>query len=30
MGREEDAPVLFDPGVYYGDRETDLAFTGLI
>ncbi len=26
---EEAAPVLFDPGVYYGDRETDLAFTEL-
>ncbi|MEM0895257.1 MAG: fructosamine kinase family protein [Verrucomicrobiota bacterium] len=23
----EGAPVLFDPAVYYGDRETDLAFT---
>lgn len=22
-------PVLFDPAVYYGDRETDLAFTEL-
>lgn len=23
------APVLFDPAVYYGDRETDLAMTAL-
>jgi protein-ribulosamine 3-kinase len=23
------APVLFDPAVYYGDREVDLAMTGL-
>jgi fructosamine-3-kinase len=22
-------PVIFDPAVYYGDRETDLAMTGL-
>ncbi len=22
-------PVLFDPAVYYGDRETDIAMTGL-
>ncbi len=26
---EEGAPVLFDPAVYYGDRETDLAMTEL-
>ena len=24
---EKGAPVLYDPAVYYGDRETDLAFT---
>lgn len=24
---ESGAPVLFDPACYYGDRETDLAFT---
>ncbi len=24
-----DAPVIFDPAVYYGDRETDLAMTRL-
>ncbi len=24
---ENGAPVLFDPAFYYGDRETDLAFT---
>ncbi|MEM9481147.1 MAG: fructosamine kinase family protein [Verrucomicrobiota bacterium] len=24
---ETGAPVLFDPAVYYGDRETDVAFT---
>lgn len=23
----DDTPVIFDPAVYYGDRETDLAFT---
>lgn len=23
----DDRPVLFDPAVYYGDRETDVAFT---
>ncbi|MBA1329834.1 hypothetical protein QQ73_01025, partial [Candidatus Endoriftia persephone str. Guaymas] len=22
-------PVIFDPAVYYGDREADLAMTGL-
>src|SRR5690606_35301987 len=22
-------PVVFDPACYYGDRETDIAFTGL-
>ncbi len=26
---EEGNPVLFDPATYYGDRETDLAFTEL-
>lgn len=26
---EGDAPALIDPAVYYGDRETDLAFTRL-
>lgn len=26
---ERGAPVLFDPAVYYGDRETDLAMTEL-
>lgn len=25
----EGEPVIFDPAVYYGDRETDLAMTGL-
>ena len=25
----EDGPVLFDPAVYYGDREADLAMTEL-
>jgi protein-ribulosamine 3-kinase len=25
----EGRPVIFDPAVYYGDRETDLAMTGL-
>ena len=24
---DEDTPVIFDPAVYYGDRESDLAFT---
>ena len=24
---EDGAPVIFDPATYYGDRETDLAFT---
>jgi len=27
--RSGDHPVLFDPAVYYGDRETDLAMTRL-
>ncbi|PKO14634.1 MAG: fructosamine kinase [Chloroflexi bacterium HGW-Chloroflexi-10] len=27
MGGPEGEPVLIDPAVYYGDRETDLAFT---
>jgi protein-ribulosamine 3-kinase len=26
---EEGAPVIFDPAVYYGDREADLAMTEL-
>ena len=26
---EKGEPVLFDPAVYFGDRETDLAFTEL-
>ncbi len=26
---EQGAPVIFDPAVYYGDRETDLAMTEL-
>lgn len=26
---EHGAPILFDPAVYYGDRETDLAMTRL-
>jgi len=26
---EKDAPVIFDPAVYYGDRETDIAMTEL-
>jgi len=26
---EDGAPVIFDPAVYYGDRETDIAMTGL-
>jgi len=25
----EGSPVIFDPAVYYGDRETDLAMTRL-
>jgi len=25
----DDAPILFDPAVYYGDRETDIAMTQL-
>ena len=24
---ENDQPVVFDPATYFGDRETDLAFT---
>ena len=24
---QEGEPVIFDPATYYGDRETDLAFT---
>jgi len=27
---EQGAPVIFDPAVYYGDRETDIAMTELI
>jgi fructosamine-3-kinase len=26
---ENDCPVIFDPAVYYGDRETDIAMTQL-
>lgn len=26
---EDDSPVIFDPAVYYGDRETDIAMTQL-
>jgi len=26
---EHDAPVIFDPAVYYGDREADVAMTRL-
>lgn len=26
---EQDEPVIFDPAVYYGDRETDIAMTEL-
>jgi len=26
---ENDSPVIFDPAVYYGDRETDIAMTRL-
>jgi fructosamine-3-kinase len=29
MERRSGAPVIFDPAVYYGDRETDLAMTRL-
>lgn len=29
VGFTRDGPVLFDPAVYYGDRETDLAMTEL-
>ena len=25
----DDTPVIFDPAVYYGDRETDIAMTEL-
>ena len=25
----DEGPVIFDPAVYYGDRETDLAMTEL-
>jgi protein-ribulosamine 3-kinase len=25
----EDAPVIFDPAVYFGDREADIAMTRL-
>ena len=28
-GSADDAPVLFDPAVYYGDRESDIAMTRL-
>lgn len=28
-GSSDGAPVIFDPAVYYGDRETDLAMTRL-
>lgn len=28
-GFTRDGPVIFDPAVYYGDREADLAMTGL-
>lgn len=28
-GLSDGAPVIFDPAVYYGDRETDLAMTEL-
>ena len=30
VGRDDKgAPVIFDPAVYYGDRETDIAMTEL-
>ena len=29
MGFTPQGPVVFDPAVYYGDRETDLAMTEL-
>ncbi len=29
LADERDEPVIFDPAVYYGDRETDLAMTRL-
>jgi protein-ribulosamine 3-kinase len=29
LADEQDEPVIFDPAVYYGDRETDLAMTRL-
>jgi fructosamine-3-kinase len=28
-GPHDDEPVIFDPAVYYGDRETDIAMTEL-
>lgn len=29
LANEQEEPVIFDPAVYYGDRETDLAMTRL-
>jgi protein-ribulosamine 3-kinase len=29
LADEQDEPVIFDPAVYYGDRETDIAMTRL-
>ena len=29
LADEQDVPVIFDPAVYYGDREADLAMTRL-
>ena len=29
LADEDEVPVIFDPAVYYGDRETDLAMTRL-
>jgi fructosamine-3-kinase len=29
VGFTRDGPVMYDPAVYYGDREADLAMTGL-
>ncbi|HEV2271443.1 MAG TPA: fructosamine kinase family protein [Steroidobacteraceae bacterium] len=29
LANEQDEPVIFDPAVYYGDREADLAMTRL-
>ncbi|HEX4267848.1 MAG TPA: fructosamine kinase family protein [Steroidobacteraceae bacterium] len=29
LADEQDEPIIFDPAVYYGDRETDLAMTRL-